>query len=185
MSDRFHPISMEQLSRWAFTELESKRSLFGVPESAFFRPRDDDRFRLRKYGYQLETPFGVAAGPQSQMAQNLVLAWLGGGRIMELKTVQIDDELVIAHRQRGLDPNHPFMRGTAQNPDTFFQAREACNPFYDVVPDNVQAAMDRFAALVGRRRWTRGQGQLHRERDGQVPRLCVTRLDDEASGRRR
>ena len=86
MSDRFHPISMEQLTAWVFTELEEKDSLFGVPRSAFFVPREDDRFRLEKYGQPLETPFGVAAGPHSQMAQNLIVAWVCGARFLELKT---------------------------------------------------------------------------------------------------
>ncbi len=93
MSDRFHPISMEQLTAWAFTELDKKSSLFGVPRSAFFTPAEDDRFRLDKYGVRLETPFGVAAGPHSQMAQNIVVAWLCGSRFLELKTVQTLDEL--------------------------------------------------------------------------------------------
>jgi len=62
----------------------------------------------------------------------------------------IDDELVAAHRRRGLSPDRPFMRGTAQNPDVFFQAREACNPFYLALPATVQRAMDRFAELTGR-----------------------------------
>ncbi len=93
MSDRFHPISMEQLTRWAFTELEQKDSLFGVPRQAFFVPSEADRFQLTKYGYHLETPFGVAAGPQSQMAQNIVVSWLCGSRFLELKTVQTLDEL--------------------------------------------------------------------------------------------
>jgi len=93
MSDRFHPISMEQLTAWAFTELEEKASLFGIPRSAIFVPSEDDRFRLRKYGYPLETPFGVAAGPHSQMAQNIVVSWLCGSRFLELKTVQTLDEL--------------------------------------------------------------------------------------------
>jgi putative selenate reductase len=93
MSDRFHPISMEQLTAWTFTELEEKDSLFGIPRSAFFVPSSDDRFRLEKYGYPLETPFGVAAGPHSQMAQNIVVAWLCGSRFLELKTVQTLDEL--------------------------------------------------------------------------------------------
>jgi pyruvate-ferredoxin/flavodoxin oxidoreductase len=62
----------------------------------------------------------------------------------------IDDELVMAHRQRALTPDHPVIRGTAQNPDTFFQAREACNSFYDACPTLVQAEMDRFASLTGR-----------------------------------
>jgi pyruvate-ferredoxin/flavodoxin oxidoreductase len=62
----------------------------------------------------------------------------------------IDDDLVRAHRARGLSPEHPFIRGTAQNPDTFFQAREAVNPYHDRVPGIVEAAMNRFAARTGR-----------------------------------
>ena len=62
----------------------------------------------------------------------------------------IDDELVAAHRRRALSPDHPVMRGTAQNPDVFFQAREAANGFYDVLPDVVGRNMERFAELTGR-----------------------------------
>jgi pyruvate-ferredoxin/flavodoxin oxidoreductase len=63
----------------------------------------------------------------------------------------ISDELVRAHRSRSLSPEHPVLRGSAQNPDVFFQARETCNPFYDACPDIVQKAMDKFAAVVGRK----------------------------------
>ncbi|MEZ4611823.1 MAG: 2-oxoacid:acceptor oxidoreductase family protein [Caldilineaceae bacterium] len=63
----------------------------------------------------------------------------------------IDDELVQAHRARGLTPDKPFMRGTAQNPDVYFQARETVNPYYDKTPAIVQAAMDKFGELTGRR----------------------------------
>ena len=59
-------------------------------------------------------------------------------------------EGVLAHRRRRMDPDRPVLRGTAQNPDVFFQAREACNPFYDAIPDIVQGAMDRFADRTGR-----------------------------------
>jgi len=62
----------------------------------------------------------------------------------------ISDELVQKHRARGLSPDHPVLRGTAQNPDHYFQAREAVNPFYLAVPSIVQNVMDRFASLVGR-----------------------------------
>ena len=62
----------------------------------------------------------------------------------------IDDDLVRAHRGRALNPEHPFIRGTAQNPDTFFQAREAVNPYYAKVPGIVEGAMKRFAAMTGR-----------------------------------
>jgi len=62
----------------------------------------------------------------------------------------IDDELVRAHRARGLSPDRPVVRGTAQNPDVYFQARETVNPFYLAVPGIVQEAMDQFAGIVGR-----------------------------------
>ncbi|MEI6044121.1 MAG: pyruvate:ferredoxin (flavodoxin) oxidoreductase, partial [Chloroflexota bacterium] len=61
-----------------------------------------------------------------------------------------DDDLVRAHRQRGLSPEHPFIRGTAQNPDVYFQARESVNPYYSACPEIVQRTMDKFAGLVGR-----------------------------------
>jgi len=62
----------------------------------------------------------------------------------------IDEEAVTAHRERGLTPDAPVVRGTAQNPDTFFQQREACNPFYLSCPDAVQTAMDQLAERTGR-----------------------------------
>jgi pyruvate-ferredoxin/flavodoxin oxidoreductase len=63
----------------------------------------------------------------------------------------ISEELVFQHRKRGLSPDHPMIRGTAQNPDVFFQARETVNPYYLKTPDIVQRVMDRFAEVVGRR----------------------------------
>ena len=63
----------------------------------------------------------------------------------------IDDELVKAHRERALSPDHPVLRGTAQNPDVFFQARETVNPYYLACPDIVQKTMDKFESVVGRR----------------------------------
>ena len=62
----------------------------------------------------------------------------------------IDEDLVAAHRARALNPDKPVLRGTAQNPDTFFQAREACNPFYLAAPAKAQQAMDAFAQATGR-----------------------------------
>jgi pyruvate-ferredoxin/flavodoxin oxidoreductase len=62
----------------------------------------------------------------------------------------IDDELVRKHRARGLSPERPVMRGSAQNPDVFFQAREASNPYYFVCPAVVQNTMDHFAEITGR-----------------------------------
>jgi len=63
----------------------------------------------------------------------------------------VDDGLVAAHRGRALNPDHPFIRGTAQNPDVYFQMREAANLFYQRVPDVVAAAMARFEVQIGRR----------------------------------
>ncbi|MBN1403254.1 MAG: pyruvate:ferredoxin (flavodoxin) oxidoreductase [Opitutales bacterium] len=63
----------------------------------------------------------------------------------------IDEELVFAHRARALSPDHPTIRGTAQNPDVYFQAREACNPYYNAVPGIVEEYMERFATLTGRK----------------------------------
>ncbi|MCA9973276.1 MAG: pyruvate:ferredoxin (flavodoxin) oxidoreductase [Anaerolineales bacterium] len=62
----------------------------------------------------------------------------------------INDDLVRAHRARGLSPDHPVLRGTAQNPDVFFQGRESANPYYLAAPAIVQQTMDQFAALTGR-----------------------------------
>jgi pyruvate-ferredoxin/flavodoxin oxidoreductase len=62
----------------------------------------------------------------------------------------LPDALIHKHRERALSPDHPFIRGTAQNPDVYFQAREATNSFYRAVPLIVQSAMDRFAQLTGR-----------------------------------
>jgi len=62
----------------------------------------------------------------------------------------IDDSLIFEHRKRGLTPDRPVIRGTAQNPDVYFQARETVNPFYEKCPAITQAAMDKFAVLTGR-----------------------------------
>jgi pyruvate-ferredoxin/flavodoxin oxidoreductase len=77
----------------------------------------------------------------------------------------IDDELVHAHRARALNPDNPVIRGTAQNPDVFFQAREACNPYYSAVPGVVTDAMERFAAQTDRKYslfWTSGAPDAER-----------------------
>lgn len=62
----------------------------------------------------------------------------------------INEEHILAHRARALTPDRPVLRGTAQNPDSFFQSRERANPFYLQCPDIVQSAMDRFSELTGR-----------------------------------
>jgi len=68
----------------------------------------------------------------------------------EVLRAMIDEKHVLAHRERALSPDHPVLRGTAQNPDVCFQARETVNPLYTACPDIVQSAMDKFAQLTGR-----------------------------------
>ncbi|MBI3903361.1 MAG: pyruvate:ferredoxin (flavodoxin) oxidoreductase [Nitrosomonadales bacterium] len=68
----------------------------------------------------------------------------------EVVREMISDELVFAHRARSLSPDHPVLRGTAQNPDMYFQGRETVNPLYDAMPGIVQKTMDKFAKLTGR-----------------------------------
>ena len=67
----------------------------------------------------------------------------------DLRTM-IDDKLVLEHRERGLSPDRPSIRGTSQNPNEFFQARETVNPFYAKCPEITQEAMDKFATITGR-----------------------------------
>ncbi|PLW67384.1 pyruvate:ferredoxin (flavodoxin) oxidoreductase [Pseudohalioglobus lutimaris] len=68
----------------------------------------------------------------------------------EIVRSMVDDEAVHAHRGRAMSPAHPVLRGSSQNPDVYFQARETVNPYYSALPGIVQAAMDRFAELTGR-----------------------------------
>ncbi|MEI8121729.1 MAG: pyruvate:ferredoxin (flavodoxin) oxidoreductase [bacterium] len=68
----------------------------------------------------------------------------------DIMRAMITDELVFAHRQRALSPDRPTIRGTAQNPDVYFQGRETVNKFYDACPGIVQKTMDEFAKLTGR-----------------------------------
>jgi pyruvate-ferredoxin/flavodoxin oxidoreductase len=63
----------------------------------------------------------------------------------------IDDQCIAEHRARAMSPDRPVLRGTAQNPDAFFQGREACNPFYAACPQIVQEVMDQFTRVVGRK----------------------------------
>ena len=95
MSNRFAPISMESLTNWIFTEFKAKGSIFGIDKGLFFEPSRHDNFKVKVYDAELETPFGVAAGPHTQMAQNIIVSWLCGARFIELKTIQTLDELEV------------------------------------------------------------------------------------------
>jgi pyruvate-ferredoxin/flavodoxin oxidoreductase len=69
---------------------------------------------------------------------------------MDDMRAMIPEDGVLAHRLRGLSPDRPFIRGTSQNPDVYFQGRETVNRFYEAIPQVLQKAMDKFAGLVGR-----------------------------------
>lgn len=91
-TDRFTPLDAATLLRWMQHDLPNKQ-LFGIGLELFFMPKPDDPFRMERYGKVLETPLGVAAGPHTQLTQNILSAWLCGARYIELKTVQVLDEL--------------------------------------------------------------------------------------------
>ncbi len=94
MSDRFYRIPIERLSKWIIND-EKEVKLFGLYKENLFVPRNTDPFRMNRYGRMLETPVGVAAGPQTQLAHNIIASWLCGARYIELKTVQTLDEIEV------------------------------------------------------------------------------------------
>lgn len=96
MSDKMNPLKLEHLLSMVLKELEQAGSIFGIPKHSFFDPRNYPELRLRRFGQLLETPFGVAAGPQTQLSQNIIASWLTGSRYIELKTIQTLDELEIS-----------------------------------------------------------------------------------------
>lgn len=89
------PISLPLLLRRAFLEYEREAKIFDLPKEKIFRGLPGLDLSVSFHGRRAATPLGPAAGPHGQLAQNIVLAWLGGARIIELKTVQILDELSI------------------------------------------------------------------------------------------
>ncbi|MCX6277221.1 MAG: FAD-dependent oxidoreductase [Bacteroidetes bacterium] len=95
MSGKFNPIPLPQLLRISLNEINKNR-FHGIPGLLFFHPGKYDPFRMSRYGRLLETPIGVAAGPHSQLAGNIIAAWLCGARYIELKTVQTLDELEVS-----------------------------------------------------------------------------------------
>ncbi len=95
-SDKFHTISLKQLLQIIIKEYESNNSIFGIPKELFFTPKQTNSLSTEVFKQKLHTPFGVAAGPHSQMAQNIVGSWLMGARYIELKTVQTLDELEVS-----------------------------------------------------------------------------------------
>jgi putative selenate reductase len=90
------PMSLPMLLQRIAHEWESRKRIFDLPTARFWKPDPDIDLSFEFLGRPAATPVGPAAGPHSQMAQNIVLSWLGGSRLFELKTVQIIDDLEIA-----------------------------------------------------------------------------------------
>ncbi len=96
MTDRFEPIDLRQLIQIILKEYQNNKSIFGIPEELFFKPSVNKPYKVNQFNQEIDTPLGVAAGPHSQMSQNIVGAWLMGARYIELKTIQTLDELEVA-----------------------------------------------------------------------------------------
>ncbi len=96
MSDKMYPLPLAKLFKVVLAELKEKKSIFGISQEAFFDPKKYPELGMTRFGQYLETPFGVAAGPQTQLSQNIISAWLTGSRYLELKTIQTLDELEIS-----------------------------------------------------------------------------------------
>ena len=94
MSDKLHVLQIDHLLKWILDE-EKKGKIFGYYKELFFNPSEKDLFKVKKYDKVLDTPIGVAAGPQTQLSQNIILSWLFGARFIELKTVQVLDDIEV------------------------------------------------------------------------------------------
>lgn len=96
MTDKFSITPLPRLLRMILKQYDHARCIFGIPEELFFRPDEHHDLARRHLNQLLESPVGVAAGPHTQLAQNIVAAWLTGARFIELKTIQTLDELEIS-----------------------------------------------------------------------------------------
>jgi putative selenate reductase len=95
VSDEMKVQPFDVLCKWILKEYEENESIFGIHRSLFYTPSPDAPYATHMFGHYLATPIGPAAGPHTQLTQNILSAWLTGGRFIELKTVQIMDELGI------------------------------------------------------------------------------------------
>lgn len=93
MAERMSTIGFAELLKWIFSEYEKEDSIFGIPSIDFLSLKSNLSFQM--FGEQLDSPIGPAAGPHTQLSQNIIASYLAGGRFFELKTVQIKDDLQI------------------------------------------------------------------------------------------
>ena len=97
MGDIMRPVPFEELLTRIFDEYQHHHSIFGIPEQQFYSPVVHRQ--LSVFGESCATPVGPAAGPHTQLAQNIITSWLTGGRFIELKTVQILDRLELEKKR--------------------------------------------------------------------------------------
>ena len=94
MADIMRPVPFKELIKRMFDEYKVKGTIFGIPKAGFYRKTNQNRVEV--FGEKCDTPVGPAAGPHTQLAQNIITAYLTGGRFFELKTVQILDKLEVS-----------------------------------------------------------------------------------------
>jgi putative selenate reductase len=94
MSDKLYPLPIEKLVRFIHDEYKEGK-IFGYYKELFYNPSGQSKIKMMRYGQRIDTPLGVAAGPHTQLSQNIIMSWLFGARYIELKTVQVLDELEI------------------------------------------------------------------------------------------
>jgi putative selenate reductase len=90
-----YPLSLAIQLQRIFSQHKAEGTIYDLPQRSFYRPDPTRDVSVRFHGHRAATPVGPAAGPHSQLAQNLVLSWLAGARLIELKTVQLNDQLTI------------------------------------------------------------------------------------------
>ncbi|HPV56831.1 MAG TPA: hypothetical protein PKW61_06870, partial [Tenuifilaceae bacterium] len=96
MTDKFYTIPVEQMLQMILNEFQKNQSIFGINKDLFFNPSQNSKLNTEIFGQKIDTPLGVAAGPHTQLAQNIIVSWLMGCRYIELKTIQTLDELEIS-----------------------------------------------------------------------------------------
>lgn len=96
MSDKFEIIPIKTLLTLILSEFKKNKSIFGIPNELFYNPQNNKHLNHKIFNHFIDNPIGVAAGPHTQMAQNIVASWLVGARYIELKTIQTLDELEIS-----------------------------------------------------------------------------------------
>ena len=134
MSERMYPIPFKDLMRWVMTERENNRKIFGIHKEY----KADPNKTLPIFGEKIETPFGPAAGPNTQLSENIIAGYFTGARFFELKTVQKMDGEDLAKCIRGVCEDREayarFSQGALERYRTLFtqeQMIEKCLNIYD------------------------------------------------------